>query len=150
MGWVNFAGARLGAMLLLLLLYILGPCPLQYALVALLSLSMAWLTYRQRIKPPFAKKVALAEQLILVFLCAAASAWCGLTVCAAARDPMPEADSGRQRGSRATVGLPPFASPPFRHWRKRVAIDAHAQTRNSLYNPRGRRGSAIHEDHFAL
>jgi hypothetical protein len=70
LGWVEFVGARLGAALLVLL-YILGPLPLQYALVALLSLSMAWLTYKQRIRPLFAKNVTLAERVILVLLCAA-------------------------------------------------------------------------------
>jgi hypothetical protein len=73
-GWLRFIGARLGAALLVFV-YILGPPALKYAVVALLSLGMAWFSYKQRIRPLLARRVTFTEQATLVLLWAA---WLGL------------------------------------------------------------------------
>ncbi len=70
LGWLKFVGSRLGATLLVLL-YVRGPPALQYAVVLLLSLGLAWLSYKQRIRPLFDRGVSFTEKLTLVLLCAA-------------------------------------------------------------------------------
>ena len=70
LGWLKFIGPRVGAALVVLL-YILGPLALQYAVVLLVSLGLSWLSYKQRIRPLFARSVTFTEQVTLVLLCAA-------------------------------------------------------------------------------
>jgi hypothetical protein len=65
--WLRLLGQAI-ALALALILWIRGSPLIRYALILLLSVSFAWISYKNRIRPLLARGVSIKERIILVAL----------------------------------------------------------------------------------